>query len=167
LSFTGPLSFSHLPYVRCLEAANEDVLFDIALLGMPFDTGVTHRPGARFGPHAIRFGSQREFEWAGYSLSWENIPLMSKDPKIVRLAGGRIVPVSPFDNALAIDQMEVAYSTLLNRAMANPPKENTGVETSPTGRPRIITLGGDHTIVLPILRALHTGHLVIISRHDI
>jgi agmatinase len=42
-TFSGPLSFSHLPYHRCLE--NEDVPFDIALLGMPFDTGVTYRSG--------------------------------------------------------------------------------------------------------------------------
>ena len=36
--FSGPLSFSHLPYARCLE--NDDMDFDIAILGMPFDTGV-------------------------------------------------------------------------------------------------------------------------------
>jgi agmatinase len=41
--FSGPLSFAHLPYTRCLE--NEEANFDIALLGMPFDTGVTYRPG--------------------------------------------------------------------------------------------------------------------------
>ncbi|ESK84087.1 agmatinase [Moniliophthora roreri MCA 2997] len=151
LSFTGPLSFSHLPYVRCLEAENENELFDIALLGMPFDTGVTHRPGARFGPHAIRSGSRREFEWAGYSLSWENNPY-EQGSRIIDCGD---VPVSPFDNVLAIDQMEVAYSTLLNRPVANPPEKSSRVEPSPTKRPRIISLGGDHTIVLPILRALH------------
>jgi hypothetical protein len=42
-TFSGPLSFSHLPYHRCLE--NEDIPFDVALLGMPFDTAVTYRPG--------------------------------------------------------------------------------------------------------------------------
>ena len=36
--FSGPLSFSHLPYHRCIE--EEDVSFDISILGMPFDTGV-------------------------------------------------------------------------------------------------------------------------------
>jgi agmatinase len=41
--FSGPLAFSHLPYTRCLE--DEKELFDIAILGMPFDTGVTYRPG--------------------------------------------------------------------------------------------------------------------------
>jgi agmatinase len=42
-SFSGPLSFSHLPYVRCLQEENTN--FDIAILGLPFDTAVTHRPG--------------------------------------------------------------------------------------------------------------------------
>lgn len=42
-AFSGPLSFSHLPYFRCLE--NAEANFDIAILGMPFDTAVTYRPG--------------------------------------------------------------------------------------------------------------------------
>jgi agmatinase len=41
--FSGPLSFSHLPYVRCLQ--EESTNFDIAILGLPFDTAVTYRPG--------------------------------------------------------------------------------------------------------------------------
>lgn len=41
--FSGPLSFSHLPYHRCLE--EENVAFDIAILGMPLDTTVSYRPG--------------------------------------------------------------------------------------------------------------------------
>ena len=70
--FSGPLSFSHLPYSRCLE--DESAQFDIALLGMPFDTAVTYRPGARFGPYAIRSGSRRQRETRGYTLSWKNNP---------------------------------------------------------------------------------------------
>ncbi len=69
LAFTGPLAFSHLPYVRCLEDASP--AFDIALLGMPFDTAVTYRPGARFGPAGIRIGSRRSFpHYSAWSLSW-------------------------------------------------------------------------------------------------
>lgn len=55
------------------------------------------------------------------------------------------VPVSPFDNALAVDQMEVAYSTLLHR----PIKGNADLRGARTGllakdgvdHPRIVTLG--------------------------
>jgi len=56
------------------------------------------------------------------------------------------IPISPFDNALAVDQMETAYSTLLSR----PTVANSGLN-----HPRIVSLGGDHTIVLPILRSLY------------
>lgn len=70
--FSGPLAFSHLSYARCLEDLNAD--FDIAILGMPFDTGVSYRPGARFGPFAIRSGSRRQREARGYTLSWGNNP---------------------------------------------------------------------------------------------
>lgn len=72
--FSGPLSFSHLPYSRCLE--DENAQFDIALLGMPFDTAVTYRSGARFGPYAIRSGSRRQRESRGYTLAWKLNPYM-------------------------------------------------------------------------------------------
>ncbi len=71
-TFSGPLSFSHLPYKRCLEDPSTE--FDIALLGMPFDTAVTYRSGARFGPYAIRSGSRRQREARGYTLSWKSNP---------------------------------------------------------------------------------------------
>ncbi|KAE9409137.1 arginase deacetylase [Gymnopus androsaceus JB14] len=142
--FSGPLAFSHLPYTKCLE--HEETDFDIALLGMPFDTAVTYRPGARFGPYAIRSGSRRQREARGYTMSWGRNPY-AEGLKILDCGD---VPVNPFDNALAIDQMEVAYSTLLGRPLATPEKAN-GQNT----HPRIISLGGDHTIVLPILRALN------------
>ncbi len=70
--FSGPLSFSHLPYSRCLE--DETTQFDIAILGMPFDTAVSYRPGARFGPYAIRSGSRRQRNGRGYTLSWKVDP---------------------------------------------------------------------------------------------
>jgi agmatinase len=65
------------------------------------------------------------------------------------------IPISPYDNVLALEQIQVAYSTLLARNVAN-------VGINPVGalakdgkeHPRIVTLGGDHTILLPILRAL-------------
>ncbi|PSS29567.1 hypothetical protein PHLCEN_2v2715 [Hermanssonia centrifuga] len=151
--FSGPLSFSHLPYSRCLEDTTAE--FDIALLGMPFDTAVTYRPGARFGPYAIRSGSRRQRETRGYTLSWRNNPYA---------LGSRIidcgdVPVSPFDNALAVDQMEVAYSSLLARPVATK-GDAVGLPVQTFAKdgkqhPRIVTMGGDHTIVLPILRALN------------
>lgn len=66
--FSGFLSFSHMPYAVCLE--DETTQFDIAILGFPFDTAVSYRPGARFGPYAIRSGSRRQRETRGYTLAW-------------------------------------------------------------------------------------------------
>ena len=77
--------------------------------------------------------------------------------------------MSPFDNALAVDQMEVAYASLLARPILPPSRDRDSqphpdvdaFSLSPSLaldnqlHPRIITLGGDHTIVLPILRALN------------
>ena len=72
------------------------------------------------------------------------------------------MPVSPFDNALAVDQMEVAYSSLLARPISSDQDDtdsafSVGPSLAKDGvaHPRIVTLGGDHTIVLPILRALN------------
>ncbi|KAJ6541802.1 Arginase/deacetylase [Mycena capillaripes] len=147
--FSGPLAFSHLPYTRCLE--NEEEQFDIAILGMPFDTGVSYRPGARFGPYAIRSGSRRQREARGYTMSWGNNPYDS-GLKIVDCGD---IPVNPFDNALALDQMEVAYSTLLSRPTIANSGLNQKLALDGLDHPRIVSLGGDHTIVLPILRALY------------
>ncbi|KAJ7492081.1 Arginase/deacetylase [Mycena latifolia] len=147
--FSGPLAFSHLPYTRCLEDENE--IFDVAILGMPFDTGVSYRPGARFGPYAIRSGSRRQREARGYTMSWGNNPY-DNGAKIVDCGD---IPISPFDNALAVDQMEVAYSTLLSRPTVAKSGLNKRMALGGVDHPRIISLGGDHTIVLPILRALY------------
>ncbi|KAI5117735.1 hypothetical protein M0805_002080 [Coniferiporia weirii] len=154
-TFSGPLSFSHVTYARCLEDINATTPFDIAILGIPFDTGVTYRPGARFGPFAIRSGARRQREGRGYTMAWGVDPY-TLGAKVVDCGD---VPVSPFDNALAVDQMEVAYSTLLARPVSNS-SISGGVKTKALAlnnkaHPRIVSLGGDHTIVLPILRALH------------
>jgi len=153
LVFSGPLAFSHLPYFRCLE--NDTLSFDIALLGMPFDTTVTYRPGARFGPTGIRIGSRR-IGWRGWSLSWGLDPYQQG----LEIVDCGDVPISPFNNSLALDQMEVAYSTLLQRDMPWPDRERPIGSTRRFAKdnrehPKIISLGGDHTIVLPILRSLN------------
>lgn len=76
LPFSGPQSesFAHLSYTRCLDEVNHLEPFDIAILGMPFDTAVHYRPGARFGPLAIRSGSRRLRDPHGCTLSWKMDP---------------------------------------------------------------------------------------------
>ncbi|KAJ7108788.1 hypothetical protein C8R44DRAFT_834142 [Mycena epipterygia] len=146
LAYTGPLSFMHLPYAKCLEDASQ--AFDIAILGFPFDTTTSYRPGARFGPQAIRIGSGR----GGHTLSWGSSPFDFG----ARIMDCGDVPLTPMDNAKAIDQMEVAYSTLLARPVQGETKSSTAAMAKDgKEHPRLVTLGGDHTIVLPILRSLY------------
>jgi agmatinase len=60
------------------------------------------------------------------------------------------VPVSPFDSAIAIKQIKAAYSSMLNHPVATPQKmAELGMAKGLDGEyhPRIIALGGDHTIV--------------------
>ncbi|KAJ6487627.1 arginase deacetylase [Mycena sanguinolenta] len=147
LPYTGPLSYMHLPYAKCLEDASH--AFDIAILGFPFDTTTSYRPGARLGPQAIRMGSSSE---RGYTLSWGSDPFEYG----ARIMDCGDVPLTPMDNAKAIDQMEVAYSTLLARPVQGETKSSTAVMAKDgKEHPRLVTLGGDHTIVLPILRSLY------------
>ncbi len=55
--FSGISTFGRVTYSPCL--ATDDVKYDIAFIGAPFDTGTSYRPGARFGPSGIRQGSRR------------------------------------------------------------------------------------------------------------
>ncbi len=50
--FAGPSTFARLPRLDEVERA------DVAVLGVPFDSGTTYRPGARFGPIAVRNASR-------------------------------------------------------------------------------------------------------------
>ncbi|KAH7078194.1 hypothetical protein BKA62DRAFT_733286, partial [Auriculariales sp. MPI-PUGE-AT-0066] len=155
--FSGIVSFSHLPYTKCLETS--EAAFDIAILGMPFDTTTTYRPGARFGPQGVRMGSRRQqAHYSGFTTFLGFDPY--KQGKTVIDCGD--VPISPFDNL-------VAYGDLLGRKILDPKPETrkhqmSKLTKSGTEIPRIITIGGDHTLVLPIVRALgpHYGPISII-----
>ena len=93
--FSGFLSFSHIPHAICLE--DESTLFDIAVLGFPFDTAVSYRPGARFGPYAIRSGSRRQGGIRGYTLSWGVNPY-DKGVKIIDCGDVRLEASFSSDN---------------------------------------------------------------------
>lgn len=59
-------SFAHLPHYHDGCLGNSSLTFDLAVLGAPFDTLVSFRPGARFGPYGIRSGSRRQRPQRGY-----------------------------------------------------------------------------------------------------
>ncbi|KAL6884262.1 Arginase/agmatinase/formimionoglutamate hydrolase [Trichoderma longibrachiatum] len=138
-SFNGIGSFAHLDYVKCL--TNPQEKYDIAIVGAPFDNAVSFRPGARFGPRAIRQASSRQTSMRAFNPR-ANINPYQNWAKIVDCGD---IPITPFDNNIAVEQMTQAFTNL---GRANP------VSSLSQGRPKIITLGGDHSLALPALRAL-------------
>lgn len=138
--FSGIQTFAHLPYERCL--LDRELDFDIGIIGVPFDTAVTFRPGARFGPQAIRKSSQRQTSMRGFNFRAGINPYQSW-AKVMDCGD---IPVTPMDNQLALKMMDAAYENLLDR--------NSTAAESPLP-PRFASLGGDHSVILPILRQLH------------
>ncbi|KAK5679555.1 hypothetical protein LTS10_008376 [Elasticomyces elasticus] len=131
--FQGIASFAHLPQADCFSDAADET-FDIAIVGAPFDLGVTYRPGARFGPSGARMGSRRLSQAMGWRHDWA---------KIVDCGD---IANSPFDKLVAISELENGSRKLLSTPAAN---------NKTSTQPRLITLGGDHTISLPAIRALN------------
>jgi agmatinase len=121
--------------------------YDIAILGAPFDTAVSYRPGARFGPRAIRAGSSRQTAFRGFNARAGLNPYTSW-ASIVDCGD---IPITPFDNVLALRQMSEAFIELGKRA---PTEKSTESGVQYFKRPKLLTLGGDHSIALPALRAL-------------
>ncbi|KAG2042772.1 agmatinase [Suillus americanus] len=158
--FSGITTFAKLPWVQCL-GKDRDTTFDIAFIGAPFDTGTSYRPGARFGPAGIRAGSRRLTLYGGYNVPLEVNPFLS-GLKIVDCGD---IPVTPYDNKYAIQQIEGGHKELLHRPAFSPlgndaltGKPLVPISVDGKNHPRIITLGGDHTIVLPLLRSIHSAY---------
>jgi len=101
---------------------------DVALVGVPFDIGVNYRTGARQGPAAVREASRliRRVHPASAIAPYD----------ICNVADVGDAPVNPIDLGKSIDMIE-AFFARIHAAGAVP-----------------ISIGGDHTIPLPILRAL-------------
>ena len=51
--YAGPSTFARLPELRDVDQC------DVAIIGVPFDAGTSYRPGARFGPQAVRQASRQ------------------------------------------------------------------------------------------------------------
>ena len=112
---------------------------------------------ARFGPYAIRSGSRRQRPGRAFTMAWNKDPyndgvklidcgdvslsLRRHSSQGIERVASLKIPISPFDNALAVDQMEVAYSTLLKRSIATPEKANPKLIATQKGHPRIVRLG--------------------------
>src|SRR3979490_3426705 len=118
--FAGPATFARLPTLDSVGKA------EVAILGVPFDSGVVYRPGVGFGPAAIRAGSKmlRPFN------AWTEA-----EPFAQQVADAGDVACTPFGIQQAIGQIEESAKATPERAS------------------HLLALGGDHTIALPLLRA--------------
>ncbi|RBR24383.1 uncharacterized protein FIESC28_02873 [Fusarium coffeatum] len=149
--FSGISTFGRLPYQPCL--GHNSIQYDIAFIGAPFDTGTSYRPGARFGPSGIRQGSRRLNLYGGYNVPLATNPFNSW--ATVLDCGD--IPVTSYDNKFALQQIEEGHYSLLSR----PPMtdaDKVGPASKGKTLPRIITLGGDHTITLPLLRSINRAY---------
>lgn len=149
--FSGIETFARLPYFPCL--ASENQRYDIAFLGAPFDSGTSYRPGARFGPSGIRQGSRRLNLYGGYNVPLKENPFHSW----ARVLDCGDVPVTSYDKELALEQIEKGHHSLLNRKPATH-ADREGPSKDKKTLPRVITLGGDHTITLPLLRSVNKAY---------
>jgi agmatinase len=124
--FAGISTFARLPTI------DQVPRWDIAVVGVPFDGGTSYRPGARFGPSAVRQGSRllRPYHPELDSLPFERGQVVD--------AGD--ITCTPFDTEAAVSQIEEAADALL------------------AGGGRLVAVGGDHTIALPLLRATAKRH---------
>jgi agmatinase len=131
--YAGLSTFARLP-------RREDVTqIDVAVVGVPFDSGVSYRPGARFGPAHIRQSSRL---LRPYNPELDVLPFGAQ-----QVVDAGDLAVNPFDIGQAISQIEAGAQ-----------------ELTATGA-RLLTLGGDHTIALPLLRVMHAIHGPIAVLH--
>ena len=121
--YTGIASFMRTPVATTLQD------LDIALVGVPTDGGVSHRPGARLGPREIR----------NQSSNMRRIhPVTRLDPyRLCNIADVGDVPFETLFDLAGIHREIEAFHRRLREAGVVP-----------------VTAGGDHSISYPILRAI-------------
>ncbi len=124
--YAGFATFARLPRIEDVDR------FDVAVVGVPFDSGVSYRPGARFGPAYVRQGSRL---LRPYNPAQDVEPFRHR-----QVVDAGDLAVNPFDIDEAIDQIQAGMAALASADR------------------RLLTIGGDHTIALPILRVMREIH---------
>ncbi|MFN0011243.1 MAG: agmatinase [Phycisphaerales bacterium] len=127
--FSGICTFCRYP--RLEDVAPENTPVDWALYGAPFDGGVTYRPGARFGPRAVRDASQYIKRYSmhhGVDVT-----------QALSLADAGDAPVSPYDIAKTLDLID-DFACSLGEAKHT----------------KLLAVGGDHSIAYANIRATYT-----------
>ncbi len=127
-TYSGVTSLFRRPYARDLSGV------DITAWGVPYDLSVTNRPGCRFGPRGIRAASTN-LAWDGGPWPWGADPFRS----ITMVDYGDC----SFDPGFPVQIMEAIYS------------QAKSILASGTF---LLTMGGDHSITYPILKAQAERH---------
>jgi agmatinase len=125
--YAGPATFARLPTIEQVSD------YDIAVLGVPFDGGTSYRPGARFGPMAVRQASRHLRPT--YHVELDLAPFTT-----VQVVDAGDVAASPYSIPDALGAIERHADAVL------------GADR------KLVTIGGDHTIALPLLRAAVRRH---------
>jgi len=136
--YTGLRTFARLPHVGL---PRDDV--DAAVIGIPFDTATSFRPGARFGPEAIRSAS---------TLLRPYHPVLDVDVfATLAVVDGGDLEITPGNAQRSAGQIDAGLQPLLRAGIVP------------------LVLGGDHSIVLGELRAQAAVHgpvgLVLLDGH--
>lgn len=124
--FAGPGTFAGLPRLSDVGEAQAGVI------GIPFDSGVTFRPGARFGPEGIR--------GASHLIRPYNVELASFPFAAHQVADVGNLAVTPFGVDRAVESMLTGLAAARERAG------------------KLVILGGDHTIAYPSIKTLAREH---------
>ena len=105
---------------------------DAAFIGVPLDIGTSHRPGTRFGPRQIRAESSliRPYNMATGAAPFDAL----------QVADLGDVAINTYNLEKSVEIIAQHYRTVIDAGCIP------------------LTLGGDHTIVLPILRAIARRH---------
>ncbi|WGF89918.1 agmatinase [Marinivivus vitaminiproducens] len=124
--------FAGIPTMMRLPAAPDATGLDACFVGVPLDIGASNRSGTRFGPRQIRAESVmiRPYNMATRAAPFESL----------QVADIGDVAINPYDLKKSVGIITAAYDALLA----------TGCKP--------LTLGGDHTLTLPILRAIAKRH---------
>jgi agmatinase len=105
---------------------------DVALIGVPFDGGTSYRPGARFGPRHVR-----------------------EQSAIIR-PYNPVLDLAPFDRLRVADYGDLSVNPLSIEDTFR--RVTTGLAPVLEAGTIPMCVGGDHSILLPILRAIHATH---------
>lgn len=130
-AYLGPTTFSRVPLLTTTDQL-DDLHPDVAIVGAPWDDGVSYRPGARFGPRAVRTASYQSAEW---HLELEVAPLDVL--RVVDYGDARCVP----------GMADVSHAAI---------RERVSDVASRNIVPMII--GGDHSITWPSATAVAAAY---------